>query len=277
MEIVKPIFILGVARSGTTILNRLFIQHKDTAYFENYSSRYYRKPYMFRFIPLLKKYQEFRYKISRPEPSEGWVFDRFYRHLDYLDESNVTKKIKEYYYNSIKYQLKAFKVNRFVNKNPRSCLRIKWLNAMFPDAYYIVINREPKPIISSMYEQLKKWKNDPVERNRDLKYRDSGYGHIIDKLGKNKNELEVCFNYYNTLRTNLENDLHIIRDRTIVIDYEKFVEQTREHMKKLYKFTELQWYDQLEEKIPKKLISNNNEKWKKLPKNEIEKLESFFT
>lgn len=276
MEINKPIFIIGVARSGTTILSKLFTQHKDTAYFENYSSRYYRKPWMFRFIPMLMKYQKFRYGIDRPEPSEGWVFDRFYRHLDYLDEKQVTNEIKKYYTNAIKYQLKAFNAKRFVNKNPRSCLRIRWLNEMFPDAFYIAIWREPKSIISSMYEQLKKWENNSTEFNKVHSERDSGYGHIIEKLGKDKSQIETCFNYYNCLKNGLDKDLEIVSDRLIKLDYEDFVKEPKESLKKLYNFVELKWYPELERKIPNKLKQDNNEKWKKLPIEEREILEKSF-
>lgn len=274
MDIIKPIFILGVARSGTTILNRLFIAHKDTGYFENYSSRYYRQPYMFRFIPLLKKYQKLRYGIDRPEPSEGWVFDRYFRHLDYLDESMITDEMRKYYTKAIKYQLKAFNAKRFVNKNPRNCLRIKWINNLFPNSYFIVIRRDSKPIINSMYEQLKKWKNDPIEKNADLRYRDSGYGHIIKKLGGN-NDIEVCFNYYKKLKDSLDNDISIIKDRTIEIQYENFVQDPKTWLKKLYNFTELEWYDDLENIIPDKLLLDNDHKWKKLPENERNLLENL--
>ena len=77
MKFDKPIFIIGTSRSGTNILYKLFTTHRDTAYFENYSSRFYKKPFMFRFIPMLMKYQKLKYKIDRPKTSEGWVWDRF--------------------------------------------------------------------------------------------------------------------------------------------------------------------------------------------------------
>jgi hypothetical protein len=273
MEILKPIFITGVPRSGTTILYNLFTEHKDTAYFENYSSRYFEKPYMFRFIPLLIKYQKFRYGVSRPKRSEGWVWDRFHKPLDYLDENDFAEAEKKYYYNAIKIQLKAFNAKRFVSKNPRNCLRIRWINAMFPDAYHIVIMRDPKPVINSMYQaflkQKKKWGSALFQKPTKIThnyYR--GYGYIKEMLGVDTSEFNTCINYYNYMNNTLKKDLSIIRNKTIEIYYNDFIKEPRKTLKKLFNFTELDWYTELEKKIPEKLDLQNNEKWKLLPDEE---------
>ena len=51
-SIAKPIFVLGVARSGTTVLYRTFVKHKDTAYFEHYSNKFSEHESFFRYIPI---------------------------------------------------------------------------------------------------------------------------------------------------------------------------------------------------------------------------------
>jgi hypothetical protein len=281
MEILKPIFITGVPRSGTTVLYNLLTEHKDTAYFENYSSRYFEKPYMFRFIPLLIKYQKFRYGVSRPKRSEGWVWDRFHKPLDYLDENDFSEGEKKYYYNAIKIQLKAFNAKRFVSKNPRNCLRIRWINAIFPDAYHIVIMRDPKPVINSMYQaflkQKKKWGNTLFQKPTKIThnyYR--GYGYIKEMLGVDTSEFNTCINYYNYMNNTLKKDLSIIRNKTIEIYYNDFIKEPRKTLKKLFNFTELDWYTELEKKIPEKLDLQNNEKWKLLPDEEREILLKEF-
>ena len=94
MKFNKPIFILGLSRSGTTILYKLLTSHKDTAYFDNYSSKFFKRPYMFRFIPLLMKYRKIRYGLDRPRSDEGWVWNRFYDSYEYLDD---VKSIRLFY------------------------------------------------------------------------------------------------------------------------------------------------------------------------------------
>jgi len=264
----KPIFILGLPRSGTTILEELFTAHKDTAYFENYSARFYKRPWMFRFIPLLMKYRKLRYNIDRPKRSEGWVWDRYANLLDYLDESKVTEDIKNYYDKAIKYQLKAFNATRFVSKNPRNHLRIRWIDAMFPNAVYIIISRDKKSVISSMYQKVqkkkKKWNEEFPDRSNEL----IGYADIKKIIGMNCSDMEACIAHYDLHKKSLEKDLPSIEDRTITIEYEEFVKDPRNTIKKLYKFTNLEWYDELEEFIPKQLKLGNNEKWKSLPEDE---------
>ena len=264
----KPIFILGLPRSGTTILEELFTAHKDTAYFENYSAKFYRRPWMFRFIPLLMKYRKLRYNIDRPKRSEGWVWDRYANLLDYLDESKVTEDKKRYYDEAIKYQLKAFNATRFVSKNPRNCMRIRWIDTMFPNAVYILIKREKKSVISSIYQALnrykRKWGDQFLKPPSSLR----GYGFIKTKLGSEKTDMQTSVEFYDMYSNALEKDLPTIADRTITIEYEEFVKDPRNTIKKLYEFTNLEWYDELEEFIPKQLKLGNNEKWKLLPEDE---------
>ena len=268
MKFKEPIFIIGTSRSGTNILYKLFTCHKDTAYFENHSSRLWKHPGLFRFIPLLRKYQKFRYKIDRPKRSEGWVWDRFYTPLEYLKESHATEEIKNYYYNAIKYQLKAFNAARFVASNPRNCMRVRWINHMFPNAFYIIITRDKKSVISSMYQVImrkrKKWGDKFLDSPSTLR----GYGHIKKILGKNSSDMQTCMDFYKLYRDTLNKDLPLISDRTITIHYEDFVKDSRNTIKKLYEFTHLKWYDELEKLIPEHVDLDRNERWKLLPDNE---------
>jgi len=268
MQIIKPIFIIGNNRSGTNILYELFTEHKDTAYFENYSSRYYKRPGMFKFIPLLKKYQKFRYGIDRPKRSEGWVWDRFYTLMEYLEEKHATEEIQNYYYNAIKYQLKAFNAPRFVSSNPRSSMRVKWLNKMFPDAYYIIITRDKKSVISSMYQVItkkrKKWGDKFLEPPSTLR----GYGHVKKILDENCSDIQTCIDFYELYQKTLNKDLPLISEKTMHVKYEDFVKDSRSSIKKLYQFTDLEWYDELDKLIPEHVDLTRNERWKLLPNTE---------
>lgn len=268
MKIKEPIFIIGNNRSGTNILYKLFTSHKETAYFENYSSRFYKRPSMFKFIPLLKKYQKFRYHIDRPKTSEGWVWDRFYTPLKHLDETHATDEIKNYYYNAIKYQLKAFNATRFVSSNPRSSMRIRWINKMFPDAFYIIITREKKSVISSMYQVITKKRKNWGDKFLEPPSTNRGYGHVKKILGVDSSDMQTCIDFYELYQNTLKNDLPIVSDRVIHVKYEDFVKDSRNTIKKLYKFTNLEWYDELEKLIPEHVDLHRNERWKLLPEKE---------
>jgi len=271
----RPIFIIGIQRSGTTILNKFFTRHKDTAFFENFSSRYYRSPWKFKFIPILLKLQKLKYGPKfRPKSNEGRVWRRFFTEIDYLDESKVTVEIKNYYYSAIKTELRAFKGKRFANKNPADCLRLRWINAMFPDAYYILIWRDPKAVVNSIYQKMQnQWENDLIT---EYEHGYHGYVTVKEKFGKDVSKLESCINYYNYLKIVLLKDLNKIKRPIIELRYENFVKRPRDELKKLYEFTDLDWYDDLSKDIPETLELINNEKWKKLSDKERHILENAF-
>ena len=223
---------------------------------------------MFKFIPLLKKYQKFRYGIDRPKRSEGWVWDRFYTLMEYLEEKHATEEIQNYYYNAIKYQLKAFNASRFVSSNPRSSMRVKWLNKMFPNAYYIIITRDKKSVISSMYQVItkkrKKWGDKFLEPPSTLR----GYGHVKKILDKNCSDIQTCIDFYELYQKTLNKDLPLISEKTMHVKYEDFVKDSRSSIKKLYQFTDLEWYDELDKLIPEHVDLTRNERWKLLPNTE---------
>jgi len=272
MTIEKPIFIIGVARSGTSILYKLFTRHKDTAFPEHFSDKYYSSPWKFRLIPLMLKQQIMRYKI-RPEPHEGMFWQKFFSYGVELDESDVNEQIEKYIYNVINTQLKAFNANRFVNKQIDFCLRLKFLNKIFPDAYYINISREPKAIVSSLYTKMREdWEIELVENNYHHGYK--GWHTIKEKYGPDVSKLEACINYFKHYKNSLQTDLAVLNSKVINVKYEEFINQPKEELKKIFEFTELDWYDDLKNEIPNKLELKNNEKWHMLPDNERQILEN---
>ena len=105
-------------------------------------------PWKFNLLPFQVK----RYK-SRSPASEGRLWRRYFTEIDYVDQSQATDEIKNYYY-SAKLELRAFHAKRFVNNNPAHCLRLRWLNAMFPDAYYILIWRDSRAVVNSIYQKM---------------------------------------------------------------------------------------------------------------------------
>jgi hypothetical protein len=267
--ITKPVFIIGIQRSGTTILDNLFTRHKDTAFFEGFCNRYYMTPWKFRLIPL----QVRRYK-SRPPSTEGRVWRRYFKEIDYVDESHATEEIKNYYYSAIRAELKAFNAKRFVNKNPTHCLRLRWLDAMFPDAQYILIWRDPRAVVHSIYKKMQSYWDMQAKTEYEHGYK--GYVTIKEVFGKDVTRLESCINFYAYNKKMLLQDLHVVSDRLAQVQYEQFIERPREELKRLYEFADLKWYEELEREVPETLQLENNEKWRSLPESERILIENAF-
>jgi len=271
MKIEKPIFILGAPRSGTTILYNLFTRHKDTAFPEHFLDKYYQNPWKFNLIPLMLKQQIWRYK-KRPLPHEGKFWSKYFSFSTNVDETQLTSEIKNYIFSAITTQLKAFHASRFVNKQVDFCLRIRLLKELFPDAYYIVIWREPIAVVGSLFTQMMdSWKKD-----NKISHNDRGWLKVTENFGKNESMLESCINFYKHYINPLKKDYSLIKERMIEIKYEDFVRRPREELKRLYDYTELFWYKELENEIPEILELRNNEKWNMLPEFEKEILKKEF-
>lgn len=265
MKIKKPIFILAPARSGTTIFYNLFTRHRNTAFPEHFADKYWETPWKFRFVPLMLKQQIFRYK-KKPLPHEGKFWHKFHEQSTYLTESDVSKKEQDYIYSVIRTQLKAFKADRFVDRVHDFCLRIRFMNELFPDAFYIILRRDPKAVVSSQYRLLiGDWE------------KGDNYGRVIEKFSNNFSKIQTCINYYKYFVNTMEKEIHIVKNNTAEIRYEDLVNDPQKELKKLYEFTELCWYNELEKEIPKVLKSGNDEKWKNLSENEKKILEEAFT
>ena len=269
MRITKPIFIIGVQRSGTTVLDNLFTRHKDTAFFEGFCNKYYASPWKFWTIPIQVK----RYK-HRPPSTEGRVWRRYFSEIDYVDETKLTDEMRNYYYSAIKAELRAFNAKRFVNKNPSHCLRLRWLDAMFPDAMYILIRRDSKAVVNSIYQKMQDYWEMQLKTEYEHGYK--GYVAIKEVFGRDVSRLEACINFYNYIRTALDKDIPLIRERLAEVRYEEFVASPREELARLYEFAGLSWYGELQEQIPETLSLENNTKWQRLPAKERTILENAF-
>lgn len=267
MEIKEPIFILAPARSGTTIFYNLFTRHKNTCFPEHFIDKYWNTSWKFRFIPIMVKQQMIRYKI-RPLPHEGRFWRKFHSFSTYLDERSISLNEKKYIFSAIKAEMKAFKAERFVDRVHDHMLQIRFLNALFPDAFYIVLSRDPRAIVNSQYTLMKKdW---------NLSYNKETYGDVITKFGKGESLLDDCINYYKYYTSTMKKDLLIVKSRTIEVKYEKFVNNPRVELKKIFNFTNLEWYDDLENQIPDILELKNNQKWLQLPESEKNILQKEF-
>ncbi len=264
MKIDRPIFIMAPARSGTTIFYNLFTRHKDTAFPEHFADKYWSTPWKIRIIPFMVKQQIWRYK-KRPLPHEGKFWRKFHDNATYLEEMDITDEEEKYLFSSIKAQLKALKAERFVDRGHDFCLRIRFLNALFPNAFFIIVRRDPRAVINSQYQMLMgSWQ------------KGENYGRIIEKFEKDNSKLYACIKYFQHFIKTMEKDIPLIKTKTIEVKYEDFVHNPRYELKNVYEFVELPWYKELEKEIPSKLELKNNEKWRMLPDREKRILESSF-
>lgn len=147
--VVKPVFIVGCGRSGTTLLFDLLTQHPGLTRTTGYPDG---------------------------EDHEGWVTHggcvmaglgnvhsgRFgngingYHTCLHMDETDVTPqsaaRMREYYHRDV---LKQNRSGRVINKNPHLSNKLRYVLKIFPDAKFIHVIRSCEPAVASWIAAVK--------------------------------------------------------------------------------------------------------------------------
>lgn len=117
-ELKPPIILFGNPRSGTTIVQKVIATHPDI--------------------------------VGWYEPNALWVYADPGRAHDEFDENDATEKVKRYIRRRfLKYQ-KQNGNRTIMEKTPQHMLRVPYVHAIFPEANFLFIVRDPFSFISSV-------------------------------------------------------------------------------------------------------------------------------
>jgi Sulfotransferase family len=130
----KPILVIGCPRSGTSVLLQGLLRSPELRSVQSEGHILW---------------DEFHHPRDR-----GWDSDA-------LDADDVTERERAYIYRAIRLVVRG---KRFVDKTPESCLRIPYLDALFPDATFVFLRRRGADNVSSL---MQAWRARP----RFVKYR----------------------------------------------------------------------------------------------------------
>jgi hypothetical protein len=130
----SPILVLGCPRSGTSVLFEGLLRSPELRSVQ-------REGHIL--------WDEFHHPRTR-----GWDSDA-------LRAEDVSGRERAYVYCAVRLVVRG---RRFVDKTPESCLRVDYLDALFPDATFVFLRRRAAPNIASLVEA---WNARP----RFVKYR----------------------------------------------------------------------------------------------------------
>lgn len=117
-ELKPPIILFGNFRSGTTIVQKIVSTHPDV--------------------------------VGWYEPNSLWLFADPGRHHDEFEENDATDKVKRYIRSQfLKYQQEHGNCI-VMEKSPHNILRIPYVKAIFPEATFMYMVRDPFSFISSV-------------------------------------------------------------------------------------------------------------------------------
>lgn len=290
-KIKKPVIIIGCPRSGTTLLYTILGQSNYLYSLYNESRFIFKKFYRNKemgnkiyFDDLLNENDLTNSDIEflRSE-FDKYTFNN--RILGLLMQKGLRKSLilkpLEYGITKINKLTKNIFMSKYrmIEKTPRNCLKIPFINKLFPDCKFIFLKRDGRSNISSLIEGWRHRKGGVGRIPKpNLPLNIKGYN---DKLWRfilppgwqeyrNKSLEEVCaFQWVASNEAAIRDLKHIPEERKYTISYEELIENTPFIIKNLCKFIEIP-YSQEVRKITEKLpIVNpiggnpNKDKWKK--------------
>ena len=158
----RPVFFIGVPRSGTTIVFETFSAHENMAWFSNYFYRFPKHPelalisrlaFSNRLLGAKRQNGESRFRLPKPYPIECYpVWERYcgreFR-FDYLLGRTASpiqrEEVGRLVTDVTRYQGKR----RFVAKLTGPA-RIHYLNSIFPNALFIHVIRDGRAVVNSL-------------------------------------------------------------------------------------------------------------------------------
>jgi len=211
-EIYKPIFITGLARSGTTIISHILNNHSNTGSFLYKDVPFFHTPYFWSFFSKL-----FYFGISkkkRPhgddisiDPNSPDPFEEFFwknnlenylnKKSQYLNKKYknllLERKLKE---NISKILFVRGSKERYISKNNYNITRLEYIFKIFPDAKAIICIRNPIESINSLTRVHQKFLN-YCKKNEYLVNQLNFLSHY--EFGPNRKPICINNNIYNKI------------------------------------------------------------------------------
>lgn len=170
-KVEKPVFVCGLARSGSTILLEILNSHPDFCSFQyrDYPYLHFATFWDFinKFAPRAAKKVERAHKdrimidMNSPEALDEIIWMSFFDHLhepaanNILDGDVEAPKFQEFFKDTILKLLALRKAKRYVSKNNANTARVGFIQKMYPDARFVIPVRDPVTHIYSLIKQHK--------------------------------------------------------------------------------------------------------------------------
>lgn len=253
VRIEKPIFIVGSHRSGTTVLYEAIARHPDLAYFTNASNGMPRLPILANKVCAALGLDEVtQERFLRDDifftpltPNEGIKIWELHapESEDYsLDETYSNPAMDRYLRQTIKKHLKFHGATRFINKNPDNSVRMRYLNELFPDAYFIHIVRDARAVCSSLIKArgLALDFFGPEHRHAQFGVKVPGWDAISREWPGQPVAASGAL-WCKVMDTIARDSRHIDPARFLEIRYEDFVARPFETLREMMRFCALPW------------------------------------
>lgn len=258
----KPIFIVGSGRSGTTVFYNLLALHPDVSWFSNYSDRFlwFRPmPFFHRALDMPGIGRRMKQSIIANRkrsllPSEaGRIYHDYcgFRYDIKTTEEDLTSLMVQRFNKKVALHQRLTGKERFLNKQTANNQRIRVIDHIYKDAFYIHMIRDGRAVANSLHN-IKWWADTDIwwlgKKSREW-----------EKEGREP--IELCALQWQHDVEEVKNNQALFPDRYFEIKYENFASDVRGTMSKLLDFCELSPAKDYLELLPPTLPSQNF-KWR---------------
>ncbi|MCP4372436.1 MAG: sulfotransferase [Deltaproteobacteria bacterium] len=264
MKVEKPIFIVGVGRSGSTVFHRIFSEHPNVAWLSYLCERFPNKPSRLSIIMKMVDYPVIGDFIGRKfGPGEGYPFWEYYckgfsEPCRDLLAQDVTNKVKE----------KIPSVMSEILTTPRNRLLIKitgwprigFLHAIFNDAKFIHVKRDRRAVINSMIT-VRFWSGWRGPQN--WRWGELTPAQIEEWERFDRSFIALAGIELKILAEAMEKAKRFVHNGNFMeVKYEDLCADSIDVFKKVTEFCELEWSPKFENSVKKYSLKNTNYKWK---------------
>ena len=168
----NPIYVIGLARAGTTVTVEMISEHPDVAVHKH---MHVMDPFIPQVVHSIAKLLPFIFKkkverihrdglaVNRdaPEAVEEMLWLKFFEGLHDETKSFIKNEetshpaFENFYRDNIKKLMITQKSTRYVAKNNYNITRMKYLHKLFPDCKFVLVVRHPENHIASYIKQEK--------------------------------------------------------------------------------------------------------------------------
>lgn len=277
-QTLKPVYISGLARSGTTILLEKLNQHPQTASLQYRDFPFIHTPVSWNWF--LERASKTNFdKIERahkdgifitpesPEAMEEVLWMNFFPQCHQAQESNLLTEntsnsdFESFYHNHLKKILYIRKGKRYLSKGNYNIARLAYINKILPESKFIIPVREPLWHIASLIKQQKLFSEYERKDQRVLDYM-RRVGHFefgldrrpinfnnndiineITTFWDNKEEIKGWAKYWTYIHEYILEVLTSNKElasKILIVPYNNLCEHPYETLNKIYKHCDLE-------------------------------------
>ncbi len=205
IKIVKPVYVTGLARSGTTITLEFLSAHKEFASHSYSDYPFVLTPYFWNnlnkfFVKKTEKYERahrdgMMVNSASPESMEEMIWAQFFPDLhnplknNCMDAGWSNGAFESFYAEHIRKLLYTKKGERYLSKANYNLSRIPYILSQFSDALFIVMVRSPVDFVASSIKQDKMFSEEQLKDKEKLTHTNVTQHY---EFGLNKKPINFC-------------------------------------------------------------------------------------